>query len=196
MSQSPASLEDSTPETLKSYATAVLDLYELILAGKSLSGRERHCAYLNTGDTRFANISAVSGLDFPDDGRGMAAADWDFDGDVDLWISNRTAPRLRFLRNDTETPNQFLAVRLQGNGTTCNRDAIGTRIWTRELNKNVQMRDINSGSTHGGGDERAAYFGFGSNPATKVNVRIRWPNGTVQWLHNQDVDQHIHVVQP
>jgi len=74
----------------------------MISAGRSFSGRERHCAYLDTGKPaggdplRFVNVSATTGLDLPDDGRGLALTDWDQDGDLDVWISNRTAPRLRF----------------------------------------------------------------------------------------------------
>ena len=65
--------------------------------GMSISGHERHPVFLNTGaderaGERFACISAVSGLDFPDDGRGVSVVDWDHDGDQDLWISNRNAP--------------------------------------------------------------------------------------------------------
>ena len=81
-------------------------LAQMLNTGRSFSGRERHCVFLNTGDdegeiARFANVSAVTGLDLPDDGRAVAVVDWDHDGDLDLWISNRNAPRLRLLRTDT-----------------------------------------------------------------------------------------------
>lgn len=33
---------------------------------------------------KFANVSAVSGLDFMDDGRAVVKCDWDADGDLDL----------------------------------------------------------------------------------------------------------------
>ena len=93
--------------------------------GKSFSGYERHCAFLNTGQTQFANVSATSGLDLVDDGRGVAYVDWDHDGDLDLWLLNRTSPQVRFLRNEIPR-GHFIAVRLVG--TTCNRDAIGARV--------------------------------------------------------------------
>ena len=54
------------------------------------------------------------------------SCDWDFDGDLDLWIANRSGPQVRFLRNDLVTPHHFLAIRLEGK--TCNRDAIGARV--------------------------------------------------------------------
>ena len=108
-------------------------LNRLLHENRSFSGRERHCVFLNTGGSRegqgrFANISAVSGLDFPEDGRAVAACDWDFDGRLDLWFTNRTAPRVRFLRNQNKTGYHFLAIRLQGDGVRTNRDAVGTRV--------------------------------------------------------------------
>ena len=76
----------------------------------------------------FANIAAASGLDHADDSRAVATLDWDHDGDLDLWFSNRNAPRLRLMRNDAPNGNNFLAIRLQGNGVDTNRDAIGARV--------------------------------------------------------------------
>ena len=40
--------------------------------GRSFSGHERNCCFLNVAGERFANVSAVSGLDYPDDGRSIA----------------------------------------------------------------------------------------------------------------------------
>ncbi len=100
----------------------------LLHQGRSFSGREANRAFLNTGSGRFADISAASGLDFLDDGRAVAVADWDFDGDLDLWITNRTAPRVRFLRNNLKSESGHVAIKLQGNGGSTNRDAIGARI--------------------------------------------------------------------
>jgi len=100
----------------------------LIKEGRSWSGHEKNCCFLNTGNGQFADISAVSGFDFADDGRALATVDWDRDGDLDVWVSNRNAPRLRFLRNETPAGNHFLFVRLVGNGTTTSRDAIGARV--------------------------------------------------------------------
>ena len=105
--------------------------------GISWSGHERNCCYLNTGDGRFANISAASGLDFMDDARACALVDWDHDGDVDLWSVNRTAPQVRMLRNDTPSDHHYLALRLEGR--TCNRDAIGARV-------EVTLKDEQSGN--------------------------------------------------
>ncbi len=163
---------------MEAYTDAVVALSEMILGGKSLSGRERHCVYLNTGGSRFANISAVSGLDFADDGRGMAATDWDFDGDVDLWFSNRTGPRLRFLRNDTPSGNRFLAIRLEGNGTSCNRDAIGARLELR-VGGVTLLRTLKAGEGYLSQSSKWVHFGLGAQGAIESLV-VRWPDGARQ----------------
>ena len=100
--------------------------HDMLSQGRSFSGRERNCAYMNTGGQRFANISTASGIDFPDDGRAVGVVDWDQDGDLDLWMTNRNGPQIRLLRNDIGTDRSYVSVRLVGR--TCNRDAIGARV--------------------------------------------------------------------
>ena len=56
--------------------------------------------FLNLGGESFADASAVLGFDLEQDSRGIGLCDWDHDGDVDIWMTNRTAPRLQFLRNE------------------------------------------------------------------------------------------------
>ena len=110
MSQSPDSLQDR--EGLDAYGQAFQAVIQLLREGRSFSGNERNCAYLNCRRAPFANVSAATGLDFPDDGRGIAVSDWDQDGDLDLWIRNRTGPRLRLMLN------QSIAVRQQWPGAS------------------------------------------------------------------------------
>ena len=163
---------------LEHYTDAVVEMGRKILQGRSFSGRERHCVYLNTGGPRFANISALSGLDFPEDGRGLAVTDWDFDGDPDLWLSNRTAPRLRFLRNDISAGNRFVAFRLTGNGTTSNRDAVGARL-TLRVGDVPLLRTRKAGEGFLSQSSRWLHFGLGKAGAVGPLV-VRWPDGSEQ----------------
>lgn len=128
MSQSP--VDDFSEDAVLLYQQGWKALNRLLHEDRSFSGNEKNCAYLNTGDGSgsFADASFVTGLGFADDSRGMALVDWDFDGDVDLWTTNRTAPRVRFLKNTLSPGKGFVTVRLEGNGKTTNRDAIGARL--------------------------------------------------------------------
>ena len=112
MSQSP--LEATDRRQAAEFGTALDRWSRLVQAGGSHSGRERNCAFLNLGDGSFARIDAVSGFGFYDDGRGASRIDWDLDGDLDLLLTNRNGPRVRFLRNDLPHPEHFVAFRLVG----------------------------------------------------------------------------------
>ena len=162
--------------------------------GRSLSGHERHCAFLNTGKTRFADVSAASGLDLLDDGRGVALVDWDFDGRVDMWTTNRTAPWVRLLHNRSDNDHHFLAVKLQG--TTCNRDAIGARLKLRL--GGTQPRKLHKSVRAGEGfvAQSSKWIVFGLGSADVVDhLEVHWPGGFRERFENLAVDQFHQVTQ-
>ncbi|MDB4491544.1 ASPIC/UnbV domain-containing protein [bacterium] len=174
MSQSP--INDFSPAATERYRQGWQALNRLLHENRSFSGNERHCAYLNTGAGKFANISAVSGLDFAEDGRAITPVDWDFDGDLDLWITNRTAPRARLMLNQSKTTNSFLAIMLQGNGKTTNRDAIGARVEVLGLSKPC-IQTKHAGESFLSQSSGWTHFGLGMHQG-KVDVLVRWPNAS------------------
>ncbi len=174
MSRSPTGSQALNPE--QSYLDSWSELAELIQQGRSFSGRERNCAFLNTGKGKFADVSGAFGLDLIDDGRTVVMTDWDHDGDLDFWIANRTSPRLRFLRNDLAQSQKALAIRLKGNPSLkTNLDAIGARV---ELHLKDGKKRI---QTLYGGDgflsQSTKWLHFGIQDAEEVEkVVVRWPN--------------------
>ncbi len=164
------------------------------MEGRSFSGRERNCCFLNTGQERFATISALSGLDFPDDGRSIAVTDWDLDGDQDLWISNRNAPRLRFLRNDTPSRNQFVSLKLAGNGSTTNRDAIGARVEVFAQPEARLVQTLRAGEGFLSQSSKRLHFGLGA--ATSIErVIVHWPGGNLQTFVGLRPNRHYLLTQ-
>ena len=167
--------------------------------GRSWSGRERHCAYLNLGKgadgklARFANVSAVAGFDYPEDGRALCLTDWDHDGDLDFWLSNRTSPQLRFLRNDATKGNHFLALRLRG--TEGNRDAIGARVEVALPGRAVPLlRTVRAGDGYLAQSSKDLVFGLGEFGG-EVRTTIRWPGGAVEVFEKVAVDAHYRVTE-
>lgn len=151
----------------------------MIREGGSWSGRERNCAFLNTGDGRFADVSAVAGWDFPDDGRSLAVVDWDLDGALDVWVSNRNGPRVRFLKNAGLAENRYLAVRLIGE--TCNRDAIGARVELvmRGESPRRSIQTVHAGEGYLAQSSRWIHFGLGKADEPEKLV-VHWPGGTAE----------------
>ena len=57
---------------------------ELIRSDHAWNGHERNTVYVNNGDGTFSDVSGVSGLDFLDDSRSYALADFDGDGRIEV----------------------------------------------------------------------------------------------------------------
>jgi peroxiredoxin len=149
---------------------------QLVDSGHTFSGNEAKCAFLNLGDNTFATVSAVSGFDFPDDGRALALTDWDRDGDLDAWMTCRTAPMLRYLRNDSPHANRSLLLKLEG--ITGSRDAAGARAEVRlrgQPDKPI-VRTVKLGEGYLGQNSRWLHFGLGSG-AEIESIRVAWSGG-------------------
>ena len=167
----------------------------LLRGGGSWSGRERNCCYLNTATRRFADLSGASGFDHPDDTRAIGTIDWDEDGELDLWVTNRTAPNVRFLRNDAGAGHHFLAVRLEGR--TCNRDAIGARVevFLRDGQEGRRwVKTVKAGEGYLSQSSKWLHFGLGE--ATQVEgIEVRWPGGVREKFSDASADGRFRLVQ-
>jgi len=174
---------------------AHLDLSTMMKRGRSWSGRERHCAYLNLGGdadgavSRFANVSALSGIDFADDGRAICLSDWDHDGDVDFWVSNRSAPQLRLMRNESKGDNHFLGIRLRG--VECNRDAMGARVTVYPVGNGKPLsKTLRAGDGYLAQSSKCLLFGLGKAAGTE-RVEVSWPGGATDVYVGLEVNQYL-----
>ena len=193
MSQSPDDeAEQSSSEQLGSYRNAWSALSQLIGMGRSFSGHERNCFFLNNDSGRFVDASAAAGLDLIDDGRAIALADWDADGDLDIWLANRTAPRVRLLRNDSENSHHWLSVRLQGRSS--NRDAIGARVEVVLDDSTRLIRTLHAGDGYLGQSSKWLHFGLGNHDSVR-QLTVAWPGGARESINGVSVDRHWVIVQ-
>ena len=149
--------------------------------GASFDGYQRNSCILTIGAMRFANISNTSGLNFLDDSRAIVRTDWDGDGDLDLVINNRNAPRLRILQNQYASKNGFLKLRLHG--TSSNRDAIGSRVEVYRKGHTIPLvRMLTAGSGRKSQSSKVLHFGLGK--AAIDQVKVVWPNGQSQMFED------------
>lgn len=175
------------------YTKAFRSLNHMVDEGRSWSGNERNRCFLNSGRTRFADVSAVSGLDFSDDARALASVDWDGDGDLDLFQVNRTAPQIRFLRNDWNNDSNWVAFRLVGK--TCNADAIGARVQlVRRHVEQTDVRTLRAGNAFLSQSSKWVHFGLGSNSEIE-RVEVRWPGGQLESFTGIKPRQRYRLIQ-
>ncbi|HKQ49647.1 MAG TPA: ASPIC/UnbV domain-containing protein [Phycisphaerae bacterium] len=145
----------------------------LMLCGFSWSGRERKCVFLNLRDGSFADVSALSGIDYVEDGRAVATTDWDGDGDLDLWMKFRSGPQIRFLRNDQPPASRWVAFQLVGK--SCNRDAIGGKVLL-EIGGQRAIRAVAAGDGYLSQSSKWLQFGLPETGDIQ-RVTVKWPGG-------------------
>ena len=181
MSQSPDE-SAASPDEINRYSRGWTAFTRMISAGRSFSGHERNCCFLNLGNGSFADVSAATELDYLDDSRAVAVVDWNFDGRLDFWITNRNAPRVRFLRNETENECSFVSFKLRG--VTCNRDAIGARLQLLISNPNASdsprtiLKQLAAGDGYLSQSSKWVHFGIPKGWSIDT-LKIQWP-GTVE----------------
>lgn len=129
----------------------------------------------------------------------MVTTDWDLDGDLDLWFSNRTSPRVRFMRNEGTSGNHSVAIRLEG--VTCHRDAIGARVELhigrepgQESRSRPLMRTLRAGDGYLSQSSKWIHFGLGTQ--TKIErLVIHWPGGQVEEIGSLKPDTRYRITQ-
>jgi tetratricopeptide (TPR) repeat protein/peroxiredoxin len=164
-------------------------LNELIRADGTWSGFERNVCYANNRDGTFSDVSGAIGLDFLEDGRAFALADFDHDGRMEVFLKNRNGPQLRLLRNIIKDLAPSIAFRLRGSKS--NRDAIGAAI-TVETESSHQTRMLQAGSGFLSQHSKEVFFGLG-DARGPVRASIRWPSGLVQELRDLPLNHRIWV---
>ncbi len=162
---------------------------ELIRADHTWSGFERNVFYANNRDGSFSDVSGAVDLDFLEDGRAFALADFDHDGRQEVFLKSRNAPQVRVLRNVIEGLPPSIAILLRGKES--NRDAIGASV-TLETELGQQTKMLQAGSGFLSQHSKEVFFGLGAAKGP-VKVTIRWPSGLVQKLDGLPTNHRISI---
>jgi enediyne biosynthesis protein E4 len=133
--------------------------------------------FLNQGNAKFLEVAAQLGGGFAQSkvGRGLAVADFDRDGDLDLLLTTNNGPAYLY-RNDHLAGNR--SIRLHLVGTKSNRDAIGASVRLYS-NGQIQSRLVRSGSSYLSQSELPLTFGVAKEDQIEKIV-IDWPSGKTE----------------
>ncbi len=137
--------------------------------------------FLNHDKGKFRDVTMEvgGGFDQPKVGRGLAYADFDRDGDLDLLLTTNNGPA-HFYRNDQLAGNRSIRFRLVG--TKSNRDGIGATISVVSSGLS-QSRMVKSGSSYLSQSELPVTFGLEKRDRVERAV-IAWPSGRTEEFTN------------
>lgn len=156
--------------------------------------------FVNNGDGTFTDVSNVAGVNDYHRGRGMAYADYDKDGDLDVVVivqdGTPNAGAKTVLYQNQLNPNgsdnkNWAQVTLQG--TTINRDAMGAMV---ELTVNGEklIQEVHGQGSHCSQHSLTLHFGLGSN-TTIDELKVIWSATDTQTFSNLDANTRYSLVQ-
>src|SRR5262245_27328914 len=135
-------------------------------------------AFRNRSDLTFEDTSAAWGFDSRRISQGMALADLDNDGDMDVIINClNDAPLL--LRNDSPRPR--IAVRLRG--VAPNTRGVGAKVRVVTPGLPAQSQEIICGGRYLSSDDFTRTFAAG-NEATHLSIEVTWRSGRRSFITN------------
>lgn len=146
---------------------------------------------LNNGKGHFVDTTMLSGVALKDmqSARGAVAADFDNDGDVDLYVSHNNDLG-QYLVN--ESPKQhWLGLKLIG--TKSNRDAVGAVV--KLINaKGSQTKSVVSGEGFLSDSDKKIIFGLGQD--SKIDrIIINWPSGYIQTIQAIEANDYWQITE-
>ncbi len=147
------------------------------------------------GQLKYERVPAApnSGLALSIKARGLAVADFDGDGKLDIVAANMDSmPTL--LQNVAETKNNWLSLKLVGDATKKTpKDAIGSTVFVT-AGKLRQRFDLTSGAGYASQNEQRVHIGLGD--AAKIdNLEIIWANGQTERFVVNKINAQITINQ-
>jgi thiol-disulfide isomerase/thioredoxin len=167
-----------TQDTQKAKGTLRGDQDRLMFGqGFSFSGYERDALYLNLGTRKFLDVSGCSGIDSVSDGRAGVFADFDNDGDLDVFMTTIQGQSHLLFRNNVGQDNHWLRVTLEG-GAALGRDAFSAVVRVH-TSAGILTKTKSGGSGYISQHDPRLLFGLGPDAQADA-VQVTWPNGSVE----------------
>jgi enediyne biosynthesis protein E4 len=165
----------------------VIDNIQLYQPGHTYAQKDQ--LYENLGG-RFRDITAQSGpaLQVERVGRGLAVADFDNDGALDVVISSVGRPAV-LLKNQAGRRGNWITIRAEG--TKSNRFGLGATVQL-ETSEGVQVGEVNNVASYESGNDIRLHFGLGAAKSIR-RIEIAWPSGAKQVLQDVAVNQVLMV---
>ena len=149
-------------------------------------GYQKKKLFHNDGRQIFKDEAARHGMDSTRDGRGIAVADFDNDGRLDLFVANANAEPFLY-HNVAPRTNHWAGFTLQG--VASNRGAIGAQLRLTAGGRTL-LRFVDGGNGFAAQGTRRVHFGLGTAEAAD-HLEIRWPSGRRQVINNLPVDRYL-----
>ena len=144
--------------------------------------------FKNTGDLSFENLSEEAGFDSPSYSNGMAYADFDNDGDLDLVVNNIDDPAFLF-ENIAPTTSENHYVKFLFKGAKPNISGLGSEV-SVYYNQESQRQYFTPYRGYLSTVEPMLHFGLGTNKVLD-SVRVVWPDGKIELLTQVMADQEV-----
>jgi hypothetical protein len=172
------------------------DQNSLLGKGFSFSGYERDPVFLSLGkndkgQVKYFEVSGVSGMDSITDGRAGVFADFDNDGDWDVFSTTIQGQSHLLFRNNIGSANHFLRVSLQG--TSTGKDAFGAVVRVK-TSAGIETKIKAGGSGFISQNDPRLLFGLGKEAKAEY-VEVTWPNGQQQRFANVAANTSIVVTE-
>lgn len=144
--------------------------------------------FKNEGDLQFKDISKEAGFTRPTYSNGMAYADLDNDGDLDIVINNIDDPAGLY-QNQTPKTDSTNYLRFKFQGESPNLAGLGSEVELHFQGK-IQKQFFTPYRGYLSSVEQALHFGLGK--VSQVDrVIVTWPNGREQVLTKVKSNQEI-----
>jgi len=170
----------------------------------SLSGNERNRLFLaSRGEGNYVDVSLLSGMDCPEDGRGFALWDYDDDGWQDVVLVNPQAPRVRVFKNRMDEvlglKSGRVAIKLVGGNVSAqpslslsNRDAVGAQLIVTDEDGGKRRFLKSTGEGRSSQNSGWIWIGMGDEELIP-KIEVVWPSGKRQILRNITVGMKLQI---